>query len=227
MLSFAIACMSRGAPVKDCSPAPIVDKKEPTKMTHFDGHANIDTINWFPMLSPNLFRNKWVFMCFKIIFSLTCPEVKLHQHMLQKTQHMTDLKIDINKSNSENARVFSNFNLHINAVVRTAPMVPFGIDLWASCKSPDLFEPAIIPTKSFHNLSFQNLSNNALFTCHRREENSKQHSKWACNICNNPQHFIRILVILSDRSVAHRCRCERISLCHVRIHRIIYVKPRL
>ena len=30
-------------------------------------------------------------------------------------------------------------------VVRIAIMVPIGIDLWASLRSPDLLEPAIIP----------------------------------------------------------------------------------
>lgn len=31
-------------------------------------------------------------------------------------------------------------------VVRIANMVPIGMDLWASLRSPDLLEPAIIPT---------------------------------------------------------------------------------
>jgi hypothetical protein len=30
-------------------------------------------------------------------------------------------------------------------VVRMAAMVPIGIDFWASLKSPDLLEPAMIP----------------------------------------------------------------------------------
>lgn len=30
-------------------------------------------------------------------------------------------------------------------VVRIAIMVPIGMDLWASLRSPDLFEPAIMP----------------------------------------------------------------------------------
>lgn len=32
-------------------------------------------------------------------------------------------------------------------VVKIAAIVPLGMDLWASSRSPDLFEPAIIPTK--------------------------------------------------------------------------------
>jgi len=30
-------------------------------------------------------------------------------------------------------------------VVATAPIVPTGIDLWASAKSPERFDPAIMP----------------------------------------------------------------------------------
>lgn len=32
-------------------------------------------------------------------------------------------------------------------MVRIAIMVPMGMDLWASRRSPDLFEPAIIPER--------------------------------------------------------------------------------
>lgn len=35
-------------------------------------------------------------------------------------------------------------------VVRIAIMVPIGIDLWASLRSPDLLEPAIIPIIHTH-----------------------------------------------------------------------------
>ena len=54
MLSFAIACSNRGAPVKDCRPAPMVDKNAPTKTIHLVGQAITETINSFPILSPNL-----------------------------------------------------------------------------------------------------------------------------------------------------------------------------
>lgn len=33
-------------------------------------------------------------------------------------------------------------------VVTMAMMVPIGIDLWASLRSPDRFDPAMIPTKN-------------------------------------------------------------------------------
>lgn len=35
----------------------------------------------------------------------------------------------------------------MNDVVNCAARVPVGIDFWASAKSPDLLEPAKIPTK--------------------------------------------------------------------------------
>ena len=38
--------------------------------------------------------------------------------------------------------------IHMKLVVRIAPIVPLGIDLWASFKSPDRLDPAIIPTQS-------------------------------------------------------------------------------
>lgn len=52
--SLAMACRSRGAPVKLWSPAPQVEKKEPKTMTQGDGHANVP-ITRFPLTaSPNL-----------------------------------------------------------------------------------------------------------------------------------------------------------------------------
>ena len=41
-------------PVRLCRPAPTVDNKDPTNMTHLFGHAKPDTNNDPPMLSPNL-----------------------------------------------------------------------------------------------------------------------------------------------------------------------------
>lgn len=35
--------------------------------------------------------------------------------------------------------------IQMNEVVRMAIMVPTGMDLWASLRSPDLLEPAMIP----------------------------------------------------------------------------------
>ena len=35
--------------------------------------------------------------------------------------------------------------IHTKDVVRMARMVPMGIDFWASFRSPDLFDPAMIP----------------------------------------------------------------------------------
>lgn len=43
MLSLAMACRRRGAPVSDCSPAPTVEKNEPITMTHGEGHESVPT----------------------------------------------------------------------------------------------------------------------------------------------------------------------------------------
>lgn len=54
MLSLAIACRSRGAPVSDWRPAPHVEKKDPMTMTQGEGHARVPTTR-FPLTeSPNL-----------------------------------------------------------------------------------------------------------------------------------------------------------------------------
>lgn len=54
MLSLAMACRRRGAPVRLCRPAPQVEKKEPITITHGDGQANVPITKfpWTP--SPNL-----------------------------------------------------------------------------------------------------------------------------------------------------------------------------
>lgn len=54
MLSLAMACSSRGAPVSDWRPAPHVEKKDPTTMTQGVGQARVPTTR-FPLTeSPNL-----------------------------------------------------------------------------------------------------------------------------------------------------------------------------
>lgn len=52
--SFEIACRSLGAPVSDCSPAPIVERREPISTTLGWGQAMLPTTRLPPMLSPNL-----------------------------------------------------------------------------------------------------------------------------------------------------------------------------
>ena len=52
--SFEIAWRRRGAPVKDGSPAPIVDKSEPISTTFGCGQAMFPTTKLPPILSPNL-----------------------------------------------------------------------------------------------------------------------------------------------------------------------------
>lgn len=52
--SLEMACRRRGAPVRLCSPAPHVEKKEPMTMTHGDGHARVPTTRFPLTASPNL-----------------------------------------------------------------------------------------------------------------------------------------------------------------------------
>ncbi|RLW01229.1 hypothetical protein DV515_00008240 [Chloebia gouldiae] len=54
MLSLAMACSSRGAPVRLCRPAPQVEKKEPMTMTHGEGHDRVPTTKFLFTASPNL-----------------------------------------------------------------------------------------------------------------------------------------------------------------------------
>lgn len=57
ILSLAIACRSRGAPVRDCKPAPTVEKNEPMTITHGDGQERVPTTRVLLTASPNLQTN--------------------------------------------------------------------------------------------------------------------------------------------------------------------------
>lgn len=54
MLSLAMACSRRGAPVRLCRPAPQVEKKEPMTMTHGEGHDRVPTTKFLFTASPYL-----------------------------------------------------------------------------------------------------------------------------------------------------------------------------
>ena len=54
MESRAMACSSRGAPVRLCRPAPQVEKKEPMTMTQGEGQANVPTTRFLLTPSPYL-----------------------------------------------------------------------------------------------------------------------------------------------------------------------------
>jgi hypothetical protein len=54
ILSFAMACRRRGAPVRLCRPAPHVEKKEPTTMTQGEGQAKVPTTKFLLTPSPYL-----------------------------------------------------------------------------------------------------------------------------------------------------------------------------
>lgn len=54
MLSLAMACNRRGAPVRLWRPAPQVEKKEPITMTQGEGQANVPTTRFLLTPSPYL-----------------------------------------------------------------------------------------------------------------------------------------------------------------------------
>lgn len=54
MLSLAMACNRRGAPVRLCRPAPQVEKKEPMTMTQGEGQASVPTTRFLLTPSPYL-----------------------------------------------------------------------------------------------------------------------------------------------------------------------------
>lgn len=56
MLSLAMACNKRGAPVRLWRPAPHVEKKEPTTMTQGEGQAKVPTTRFLLTPSPYLQR---------------------------------------------------------------------------------------------------------------------------------------------------------------------------
>lgn len=58
MLSLAMACSKRGAPVRLWRPAPHVEKKEPTTMTQGEGQARVPTTRLPFTASPNLERDR-------------------------------------------------------------------------------------------------------------------------------------------------------------------------
>lgn len=54
MPSREMACSRRGAPVRLCSPAPQVEKKDPMTITQGDGQASVPTTRLPFTASPNL-----------------------------------------------------------------------------------------------------------------------------------------------------------------------------
>ena len=58
MLSLAMACRSRGAPVSDWRPAPHVEKNEPITMTQGVGQARVPTTRFPSTESPNLHEER-------------------------------------------------------------------------------------------------------------------------------------------------------------------------
>lgn len=58
MPSLAMACNSRGAPVRLWRPAPHVEKNEPITITHGEGQASVPTTRFPLTASPNLRKKR-------------------------------------------------------------------------------------------------------------------------------------------------------------------------
>ena len=65
--------------------------------------------------------------------------------------------------------------IHSMDVERVARMVPVGMDFWASFRSPDLLEPAIIPT--YECIKVQKIKLTKHITCDRVEQDSYKHKE--------------------------------------------------
>lgn len=154
--SLAMACSSRGAPVKLCSPAPNVDKNEPTRITHSFGQAMLATTNLPPMDAPNLYEinnttHKW-WWCSP--FATTITTATATKASTQKIERKLSIIDNIGRTCSYLSRssrlstVPANNITHDRytvLVVRIAQIVPIGMLFCASAKSPERFDPAMIP----------------------------------------------------------------------------------
>lgn len=131
--SRAMACNRRGAPVKLCKPAPRVDKNEPTKMTHSFGHAIFATTNFPPIDAPNLQNERKRNYIYRECACVCVCQVVNVSYLSRSSKLST---VPANNRTDERYTVL---------VVRMAQMVPIGMLFCASAKSPERFEPAIIP----------------------------------------------------------------------------------
>ena len=72
-------------------------------------------------------------------------------------------------------------------MVRTAPMVPVGIDLWASARSPDRLEPAMMPKK----MTSETMMTSQILTSDRWKENSEKNCETGRNVRVQPAWVVR------------------------------------
>ena len=86
-LSLAMAWRRRGAPVRDCSPAPRVEKREPRRMIHLVGHASSDTVR--PATSPNWSSSKKR----RMVPPKKSTEVRSGPQVVVKDNHSGDMRI--------------------------------------------------------------------------------------------------------------------------------------
>ena len=168
MPSRAMACSRRGAPVRLWSPAPQQEKKEPITMTQGEGQARTPMTGLRFTDKPNLEGSRTrtrahthahtrvsstsQLQSRRMSYGLTCPSGPLPRCRRQRKPHWRRLSPK-SRSNEHTSvpqcptsvpqRPTS--RIQMKEVVRTAMMVPMGMDLWASRRSPDRLEPAMIP----------------------------------------------------------------------------------
>lgn len=178
MLSLAIACRSLGAPVRDCRPAPTVEKKEPITMTHGDGQDRVPTTKFFLTASPNLQDNEGISFLF-LDFTLQWDNIRTQMNVLVSKDHpldagakqdnrtkiwmqgVKDITVTLRCTVHHiclpvlfqgawllvSSCLVNKLRIQTSDVVVIAKIVPTGMDFWASRRSPDRLEPAMIPRR--------------------------------------------------------------------------------
>lgn len=102
MLSLAMACSRRGAPVSDWRPAPHVEKNEPITITQGEGHESVPTTRFPFTESPNLKHSQSLRNSTSAFpeekkshgrKTLTCLWERRPPHRIQTAAHSSDLSL--------------------------------------------------------------------------------------------------------------------------------------
>ncbi|KAK2085298.1 hypothetical protein P7K49_036598 [Saguinus oedipus] len=99
-------------------------------------------------------------------------------------------------------------------------MVPTGMDFWASRRSPERFEPAMMPPKTDETPLGDRwdwgqgwVGGQAGLTCYRREEDANQHGEG----CGDVGHHIQRQALLQARGI---CRGQPVLLHDVTLFQV-------
>lgn len=124
MLSLAMACSRRGAPVSDWRPAPHVEKNEPITITQGEGHESVPTTR-FPLTeSPNL-KHRHTRRTPDSLHALvsrgeaeeqkrlTCLGERRPPHRIQTATHSSDLSLAFRKHTFSTHKI--NWRHHLNS----------------------------------------------------------------------------------------------------------------